>query len=293
MLLSMTGYGEGRGQTEKLNIVIEVKSVNNRHLKVSSRLPEACTALEPVIERIVKEFISRGTVSLFVRIQRERAAVASSIDEQLLKRYHAQLTAFATAEGLAAPTDLTAYLALPGVVNEDEQTLNPETDRELLEQVLRAALAQHRQFRETEGHCMQQELVSLYESVSDYMERIATAAPQVVTDHRDRLLQRVNQLLESSDVELDANDILREVSLFADRCDITEELTRLKSHLQQVQTIMQADQSQGRRLEFLGQEMFREVNTIGAKANNVSIAHDVVEMKAAIEKMREILANVE
>ena len=129
--------------------------------------------------------------------------------------------------------------------------------------------------------------------ISEQLMQVADLAPQVVASFRDRLLERVKELLATSDVSVDSSDLIREVSIFSERCDINEEITRLRSHLEQFETFLQGDSSQGRKLEFLSQEMFREVNTIGAKANNVAIAHSVVEMKSAVEKIREVLQNVE
>jgi uncharacterized protein (TIGR00255 family) len=130
-------------------------------------------------------------------------------------------------------------------------------------------------------------------TIARELEKIAAIAPDVVRDYRDRLRDRMRDLLEGTGANIDDNDLIREVSIFAERCDVNEEITRLRSHLDQFELFMDEKTSQGRRLEFLCQEMFREVNTIGSKANNVAIAHAVVDMKAAIDKLREILQNVE
>ncbi|MGH7202036.1 MAG: endoribonuclease YicC domain-containing protein, partial [Planctomycetaceae bacterium] len=148
-------------------------------------------------------------------------------------------------------------------------------------------------FRRAEGASMGQELRALCGVAAGQIEAIARRAPQVVIDYRDRLQERVRDLLSTLEASVGSADLIREVSIFAERCDITEELTRMRSHLGQFESFLDADASQGRKLDFLSQEMFREVNTIGAKANDVEIAHAVVEMKAAVEKIREILQNVE
>jgi len=140
---------------------------------------------------------------------------------------------------------------------------------------------------------MLQELRRQCQVLREQLEKVAERATEVVTAYRDRLLQRVNELLSGTDVRAEPDDLLREVSVFAERCDIGEEVTRLRSHLDQFAAFLESDKSEGRRLDFLGQEMFREINTIGAKANDVAIAHCVVEMKAATERIREILQNVE
>jgi uncharacterized protein (TIGR00255 family) len=129
--------------------------------------------------------------------------------------------------------------------------------------------------------------------ISEQLVQVTEMAPQVVSSFRDRLLERVKELLATSDVTVDSSDVIREVSIYSERCDINEEIMRLRSHLEQFEAFLQGESSQGRKLEFLSQEIFREINTIGAKANNVTIAHAVVEMKSAVEKIREVLQNVE
>ena len=293
MLLSMTGFGEARCENADLGIALEIKSVNNRHLKVSTRIPEAMTALEGEIERVIRKAVVRGTVHVTVRCSRNRDASGLRINADALKAYHDQLIQFSQATGLHPPQDAGPLLSLPGVISEADDQRDPETLWTDVSVALNEALGRHYEFRKVEGQAMADELLANQQLIADRLSKIAEEAPKVVADYRDRLLQRVRQMLEQTDVELQANDVIREVSLFADRCDITEEITRLKSHLQQFEGIMAEEKSQGRRLEFIGQEMFREVNTIGSKANSVTIAHNVVEMKAAIEKMREILQNVE
>ena len=251
------------------------------------------TALEGEIERVIRKEIVRGTVHVTIRCSRNRDASGLQINADALKAYHDQLIQFSQATGLHPPQDAGPLLSLPGVISEADDQRSPDSLWPDISAALTEALGRHFEFRRVEGQAMADELLANQQLITDRLSKISEEAPQVVEDYRDRLLQRVRQLLEQTDVQLQANDVIREVSLFADRCDITEEITRLKSHLQQFEGIMTEEKSQGRRLEFIGQEMFREVNTIGSKANSVTIAHNVVEMKAAIEKMREILQNVE
>ena len=190
--------------------------------------------------------------------------------------------------------NIRALIGLPGVIVDGlHRQADADRDWPLLESVLRESLTKLTVFREDEGKGMQRELIRNCDVISDQLATVSELAPEVALQYRDRILERVNGLLASSETSLDADGVLREVSLFADRSDITEETTRLLSHLEQFQQFLMQDDSLGRKLEFVGQEMFREVNTIGAKANNVQIARCVVEMKSAIEKNREILQNVE
>ena len=148
-------------------------------------------------------------------------------------------------------------------------------------------------FRRTEGAQMLDDLRRQCSSIATQVDAVAEQAPNVVAEYRAKLLDRISGAVQESGVSISESDVIREVALFADRCDINEEITRLRSHLQQFHSFLDDEQSLGRKLEFLGQEMFREINTIGSKANNVAIAHNVVEMKAAIERIREVLQNVE
>ncbi len=293
MLLSMTGHGDASGQNDRISVTAEIRSVNNRHLKVTLRCPEPFLALEANVDRLVRSMVSRGTLTIHLRIRHLGDLSSVSLNPGAIRQYWNQLNEIAHTLGTKPPGDLGSLLHLPGVVGEDESRVVEETDWPLLEQVLTQALKNLQEFRRREGEFMAAELRSLCRVIEENAEQIALRAPTIITEYRDRLKQRVNELLAISGVQVSDNDLIREVSLFADRCDITEELTRLRSHLQQYRALLDSEGSNGRKLEFLGQELFREINTTGSKANNIEIAHRVVEMKAAIEKMREIILNVE
>jgi uncharacterized protein (TIGR00255 family) len=185
-------------------------------------------------------------------------------------------------------------LSAPGVVaDESQRSVDLQADGEIIRRLLKQALEKLHGFRTEEGRSMERELAENAKTIARRLVEVTALAPQVVADYRTKLLERVRQLLADSGVPVAEPDLIREVSVFSDRSDINEEITRLRSHLEQFQAFISEPVSAGRKLDFLSQEMNREVNTIGSKANNVAIAHCVVEMKAAIEKMREILQNVE
>lgn len=289
----MTGHGDASGQNDRLSVTAEVRSVNNRHLKITVRCPDAFLALEANIDRLVREMISRGTLTIHLRIRQLGDLSAFHINTSVARQYWTQVQELAHTLGVAPPHDLASLLPLPGIVDDGQARAVEETDWPLLEDVLTAAMKNLQDFRRVEGDAMANELRSLCQNIADSCEQVAVRAPGVVVDYRDRLKSRINDLLSANAAKVDDKDLIREVSLFADRCDIHEELTRLRSHLQQYRSLLDADSSSGRKLEFLGQELFREINTIGSKANDVEIAHRVVDMKAAIERMREIIQNVE
>ena len=290
----MTGFGDARNQNEHLSVAVEVRTVNNRYLKLMIRCPDAYAALEGEIEQILRGVISRGTVSAGVRVDRVGVENQYQINRDVLQSYWRQLNQAAESLHATVHPQLENLLVLPGVVSEDTFShANPHDDWPLIRQTLVAALEKLSEFRAIEGESMLRDLRLNAGIISEQLGQVAELAPQVVAGFRDRLLDRVRELLETTDATVDSADLIREVSIFSERCDINEEITRLRSHLEQFETFLQGENSQGRKLEFLSQEIFREINTIGAKANNVAIAHCVVEMKSAVEKIREVLQNVE
>src|SRR5262245_44847892 len=290
----MTGFGDARFQDDRLSASVEVRAVNNRYLKISTKCSEVYAALEGDIERIVRESISRGTVNVAVRVDRHWTAEEFALNQVALTSYWSQLQAAARKLGAPAPAEMGYLLSAPGVVTDESQrSVDLQTDGEIIRRLLKQALEKLHAFRTEEGRSMERELTGNAKTIAAKLADVTALAPQVVAEYRVKLLERVRQLLAESGVPVAEPDLIREVSIFSERSDINEEITRLRSHLEQFQAFIGEPASAGRKLDFLSQEMNREVNTIGSKANNVPIAHCVVEMKAAIEKMREILQNVE
>ncbi|MDB5392049.1 MAG: hypothetical protein JWM11_7695 [Planctomycetaceae bacterium] len=290
----MTGFGEARRQTENLSVSVEVRTVNNRYLKVAIRCPDAYATLEGEIEKIVREKISRGTVTVGIRVEHAISSQENPLNETVLENYVSRLKSFADRLNLSHEPDLNVLVTLPGVVTDDSRRAH-DADAEwpIIQDVIRQGLEKLQKFRQDEGQAMQNELQLNGRIIEAQLVQVTDMAPQVVSEYRSKLLERVRQVLTESAVNVTESDMIREVSIHADRTDINEEIKRLRCHLEQFQTFIDEKEPTGRKLDFLSQEMFREVNTIGSKANNVPIAHCVVEMKAAVEKIREILQNVE
>jgi uncharacterized protein (TIGR00255 family) len=292
----MTGYGEASFHSDSLTLGIELRAVNNRYLKVTLRASEPYNLLESEFEKVIRRTIRRGTIQVHVRVQRQFSASEFQINAVAVRGYLAQLRSLA--QELEMPLRgeqlLAQVLALPGVVPEPgNATLNVEEEWPIIEKVLTAALDKLQAMRQEEGKAMAQELLQLRETILLELAAIRELAPNVVLTFRDRLHERVRSLLAELDVKIDRSDLIKEVSIFADRSDIAEELVRLASHLDQFREVMKEPESAGRKLEFLGQEMFREANTIGSKAGDVAISRHVVEIKAALEKIREMVQNIE
>jgi uncharacterized protein (TIGR00255 family) len=290
----MTGYGEASHQADGLHVAVELRCVNNRYLKVSLRAGEPYNLLEGEFEKVVRRTVRRGTLQVHLRVVRQSAPGDFQINAVALRSYLEQLRSASADLPDHGHALLAQVLTLPGVVPEPATaSLNLDADWPVLERVLQAALARLQGMRLEEGKAMAQELLSHRDHIRRELDSVRARMPLIAQAYRDRLLERVRNLLVELDVQLDRSDLIKEVSIFAERSDIAEEVVRLGSHLDQFQEIVNEPESAGRKLEFLTQEMFREANTIGSKASDVDISRHVVEIKGTLEKIRELVQNVE
>jgi len=296
VLCSMTGYGDATYQSDTLHLAIELRAVNNRYLKVSLRAAEPYNLLESEFEKVVRRQVRRGTIQVHLRCQRQLSPQDFQINAVALQSYVRQLRELSGTLGLSdhGSVLLSQALALPGVVPEPATAaFRLEEEWPLIERVLDQALSRLQAMRQEEGRAMAQELLQMRDHIAGQLERIRAQVPRVAVLYRDRLFDRVRGLLSELDVQIDRSDLIKEVAIFAERSDIAEEVVRLASHLDQFQEIINEPESAGRKLEFLTQEMFRETNTIGSKASDVEISRQVVEIKATLEKIRELVQNIE
>ena len=285
----MTGFGEARRQDARGTIQVELRAVNNRHLKISLKISDSHVQMEPAIEALVREKIRRGTIQLHIRIERPRRPEDYRLNLVALESYRRQVAELSSGSAV----DLGAFLLLPGVVEDRQPADDPEQDWPALAETVGTALERLEASRALEGKAMAGELAALGRAIADQVGRIADRAPGVVIAYQKRLVERVTALLSEQAHALEPRDVAREVALMADRVDVSEEIVRLRAHLDQYQAILVDSESSGRKLEFLVQEMGREINTIGSKASDVEISHSVVEAKALLEKIRELVQNVE
>jgi uncharacterized protein (TIGR00255 family) len=287
----MTGFGEARHQDDRWSVGVEVRTVNNRHLKLSAKISEPYGALEPEVERLVRETIRRGSVQLLLRVERPRRAEDYRLNLVALASYRDQLRELLPA---GVPVDYSGLLVLPGVVEERKPASDdPHDDWPALAAIVNAALGRLQAARAAEGRAMADELLELGRGVADQLTRIADRGPEVVATYQKRLAERVQAMVQSQGVAIEPKDLIREVAIFAERADISEEIVRLRAHLDQYVAVIEEPESSGRKLEFVVQEMGRETNTIGSKANDVEISRCVVEIKGLLERIRELIQNVE
>ncbi|MCC6494211.1 MAG: YicC family protein [Pirellulales bacterium] len=290
----MTGFGDARDERADHALSVEVRAINNRHFKLNLRTTEGYGALDSRIESVVREYIRRGTVNVNVRIRHLSAAEDYRVNAAVLEGYADQLQKVAAKRLMAEELRLEQLAQLPGVIEELSSEAHAADDVwPLLEPSLRAALHAMTQMRLAEGGALADDLRAQCGAVDASLQRIAARSPLVIEGYRQRLQDRVGEALAKFAVTVEPLDLVREICVFADRSDISEEIVRLRSHLAQFVQALQAAESAGRKLEFICQEMGRETNTIGSKANDAEISHEVVEIKTALERIREQIQNVE
>lgn len=294
MLLSMTGFGEAHRQADGVAVVVEVRTINNRYFKLTLKCGEGYSLLEPEVENVVRQQIRRGTVQVNLRVDRVRGSDDYQLNQAVLANYRRQLRELTDEWEADEAVPLSQLLLLPGVVIENPTSpAEAEEEWPLVRETLVAAMDNLAHMRADEGRAMAADLRANCQSIAGELKQIEARAPLVVEAYRERLVERLQAALAEFAVTLNPADLIKEVGLFAERSDISEEIVRLRSHLEQFDTIMELPESSGRKLEFLTQEMFRETNTIGSKANDVQIARHVIEIKASIERVREMIQNVE
>ena len=287
MLLSMTGHGQATVQDDQVHVVAELRTVNNRFLKTNVNC-DLDAAHQSKLENLVKQHINRGSVNLRIKTQMLGSSEQYKLNEPALRAYWLQLSEIA--EG---SVNIESLLSLPGLVTENVHEGMNEIAWPAVEKATHEALASLNQMRSVEGAMMEKDMLSNLNTMSEQLEQIKSGAPQVIEKYARKMTDRINQLLKSHDVTVDASDVIKEVGVFAEKCDISEETVRLGSHIEQFSKVLKDDESNGKKLDFLVQEMLRETNTIGSKANNFDIANHVVEIKTAIERIREMVQNVE
>jgi len=291
MIRSMTGHGAASCEHEGMHIAVELRSVNNRSFKAMLRLPDALGSLEGELEAWLARRVARGSVSLTVRLGDGTARSAGRINTEALRGYLQQLQAV----DAAARVDAGALLGLPGVVIDDGGAAICVAAKPVLERLLEEATKALFAMRDREGEALRVQLLSFGELIEQRLKEVAERAPEVSRLYGERLKTRLNAMLSEAGMAARQEDVLREIATFAERADVAEEVQRLGGHLQQFRKLLdpRSAEAVGRTLDFLAQEMLREANTIASKASDLEIARRVVEMKTAIDRIKEQAANAE
>lgn len=289
---SMTGYGKGSNVTDAVHYIAEIKTVNHRHIDVSVKLPRALMFLENEVKNWVSSYLHRGKIDVYIsregdsaelmqpQLNEAAAAAYIKVYKQLIERFH-----------LAEDIPLSMLAAQKEVVVLSEPQIDESNVRERLKEAVTEALAAVTQMRSAEGRSMYNDIVARLQVLEEYLHNIEQRTPQVVVEWQQKLHRRIETLLH--EVEVDPQRLAQEVAVFADRCDISEEVVRFKSHIEQMHGLLTHTGAVGRQMDFLLQELNREANTMGSKSNDAELTRNVVALKAELEKIREQVQNIE
>ncbi|MGB8955173.1 MAG: YicC/YloC family endoribonuclease [Tumebacillaceae bacterium] len=293
MIKSMTGYGRAEAEQDGYRVLVEIKAVNHRYAEVVVRMPRDYLLFEDAMKKVVLERVSRGRLDVFLTVERIGGSGRTVVlDEELAVQVKAAADSLAARLGLGDTMKLPDLMRYPGVVTVVEEADDPARLEALLLGCTRAAVDSLLSMRQREGERLTAEFTARLGKMRTIVEEIAARSPLVVADYRERLHRRLQEALESA-VQIEEARLLTEVALFVDRASIDEELVRLASHFEQFAATLDVEEPVGRKLDFLIQEMNREVNTIGSKANDLRISAQVVEAKSVLEQIREQIQNVE
>ena len=294
MIKSMTGYGVAQSELDGASYVVEIKTVNNRYFKAVVRLPESMAFLDDEIDKLLRSKLARGTVNYVLRLKDASADTLIDIDEAALETIAARLARIQTAAGIVGTVDIGGLLSVPGIlrpIEPDEEAAARIRDNVL--KITAQALDKLSQMRASEGTALQADLDTHCDEIAKGVELVRSRGELVIHEYAKRLKKRVDELLAHAELKLDEELLSREVAIFADRSDISEELARLDSHLKQFTQSCASEDQMGRRLDFICQEMLREANTIASKACDMQITQYVVDIKCRIDRIKEQVQNIE
>jgi uncharacterized protein (TIGR00255 family) len=288
----MTGFGTATASAGSESVTVELKSVNHKFCEVKSRVPRELGTLEPLVQRLVKERLPRGAIDVVVRrASRTSNGSVPTVDLALARDYRKAFADLALALGVPDGTTVRDIAQQSGVIRLEEAQVNLEDASRALEQALAGALDALVAMREKEGGSLHADLSSRLELVATTVRELQALAPAAVDEYRARLQERIAELARG--VAVDPQRLAQEVAFFAERTDVAEEMTRLDSHFVQFRALLAANEPSGRKMDFLVQELHREVNTTGSKSQHAGISARVMAMKAELERIREQVQNVE
>ena len=291
-LLSMTGYGSAKGSVEGQEITVELKSVNNRYLDCSVRLPRNFLFAEDTVKQAVSAGVSRGKVDVFVSAQAsQNSGTVVSVNEELARGYRDAVARIAETLGLESGLNAFSLARFPDVLTVERRELDKDKAAAALSDITAKAVEEFNAMREREGERLRRDMLGKLETIEELVSVVEERSPQTVKEYRERLEARLRDIL--ADRSLDEQRVITEAAIFADRTAVDEETVRLRSHIAQFRTMLEEGSPIGRKMDFLVQEFNRESNTIGSKCSDASLAKVVVDLKSEIEKIREQLQNVE
>lgn len=291
MIKSMTGYGKGNISENLRNYQVEIKSVNHRYLDISVKMPRVLSYLEEDVKKVISSKVKRGKIDVFVTFENSSTEGKEiKINNEIAKMYINQLKQLAEEENILANIEVTEISKYPDVLS----VQNTQDDEQIKEELIEAttiATDKLVQMRQVEGSKMAEDLLKRIEKINQKIEKISELSTGLIEEYVVKLENRIKEILKNQ--EIDESRLAQEVVIYADKCSIEEEVTRLKSHISQFKELINSDDAVGKKLDFIIQEMNRETNTIGSKANNLEITNGVIDIKTEIENIREQVQNIE
>ncbi len=292
MVKSMTGYGKGVAENADAKVTIEMKSVNHRYLDLSIKLPKKLNFLEQAVRNKISSTISRGKVDLYITLEEHSdASYQVSVNEAMAKKYFDSISSMADAIGVANDIKASHIVRLPDVIELVETDADEDSLKGLVFEALEASLMQFVASRVTEGGRIEADLLSKMEEMTGLVTQLEDKSPAIIDEYKRRLTDKISELLD--DNHIDEGRIAQEVTIYADKVCIDEEMVRLKSHVAETKDTLKLDAEVGRKLDFLAQELNREANTILSKSTNAEVADIGISLKTLIEKVREQIQNIE
>ncbi|MBO5147536.1 MAG: YicC family protein [Clostridia bacterium] len=292
MIRSMTGFGRGEIRTDSVQCIVEIKTVNHRYADFTIKMPRDLMPLEERIRAVLKESVQRGKTDVFITyIDLSNADKKVAVDEGVVNSYFAAMKESSVNLGYKFEPNVSMLFKIPDAFVQFKEETDAEAVWEHLNKALCIAISNLEAMRETEGEKLRKELMILLDNCKSFYKAICDRSPLVPLEYKEKLNQRLSELLEKGIV--DEQRLAVEVALFADKCSIDEEIARFNSHIEQFCDAINSEGSIGRRLDFIVQEMNREVNTMGSKANDIIITNSVISLKSELEKIREQIQNLE
>lgn len=293
MAISMTGYGRGEYLDEKYHFVVEVKSVNNRYLDINIKIPRRINYLEEYVRQHLKKFVSRGKLEVYIKL--ELSSISDTkvgYDGQIAKEYITALRMMATEFEIPNNISVLDVAKFPDVIRLEENQLDENELKEALTKAMDGAFEALRTMRELEGEGLKKDIIQRCDLLGSYLRSIEENAEDIESEYRNKLMVKIQDILDAAGAKVDEQRIVQEAAIMADKSSITEEIVRFQSHIGQLKEVMETD-TIGRKMDFILQEMNREVNTIGSKSSKIEITNYVVELKSELEKIREQVQNIE
>lgn len=293
MIKSMTGYGRGENVKDGRKFTVEIRSVNHRYNDITIKMPRAMNYIEDIVKKKLTQQISRGKTDVYIFFETlSKDDINISLNEALVDAYIEKLSYIKQKYDLKDDISLSLLMGIDDIVTVEKNIIDKDIIIETLMPAVDTALTEFIKLRQTEGMALKKDIIVKLENMINLVNQIKDRSPKVVIEYRDKLQARLNELLTGNN-QIDELRLITEITIFADRCSVDEEITRLLSHINQVKSILDEQEAVGRKLDFLVQEMNREANTIGSKSNDIEITQITVDLKSEIEKIREQIQNIE